>query len=237
MRNPLLLALLCALVGGLLLHVYLARFELELAGGEPRGIVMVTSDVAPGQVVTERMLSVRRLPERYLEERHIRERDLARVIGTRCTTGLDAGSALLWTDLDVANEGRTLASLVRSGMRAFALADHDLSFRGQLRAGDRVDVLWTGQDGSSLTRTMLQNVLVLSVGDELTRENGRREAAGNAPVTLSVSVADAQLLAHAQQRGRLRLVLRNPQDLALSEPGVVNDGNLLHAPPSQGGER
>jgi Flp pilus assembly protein CpaB len=37
-------------------------------------------------------------------------------------------------------------------------------------------------------------------------------------VTLSVDLAQAQLLAASEGRGALRLALRNPQDLALVEP-------------------
>jgi pilus assembly protein CpaB len=210
-----LLALGAALLGVGCLHVYLARYEHEVAGGAQHSVLVLTRDLAPGTVISRAALDYRDLPERYLEERHIEGRDLARVLGARASTALASGSTLLWSDLESARADHSLAGLVRVGMRAYALAARELRFDGLLRPGDRVDVLFT-PPGSG-TRTLLQNVLVLTVGGELTRDLGEdhRSPREGAAITLSLALEQAQQLAQSEGQGALRLVLRNPQDFSL----------------------
>ena len=216
-RRILFSALGAGVAGALCLHLYLARLEAELVGGAPQRIVVTTRDMALGETVTRGALSVRDLPERYVEERHVLATDLERVLGARLSGVLHTGSALLWSDLDVMQEGRTLAGLVRSGMRAYTLSETDTSFDGLLRPGDRVDVLWTASDSADAS-VILENALVLTVGADLgdpqVRE-AKRVRGGR--VTVSVTGEQAARLSRHQQRGRLRLLLRNPQDLLLVE--------------------
>lgn len=218
MNRAALVALLCALLGAGALHLYLRRYELEVAGGAPYEVVVATRDLALGEVITRSLLDLRELPERYLEERHITAEDQERIIGTRTTSAVRAGTSLLWSDLDVAHEGRTLAGLVRAGMRAYSLPERDVSFEGLLRPGDRVDVLFTPEVTQLASSTLVQNALVLTVGDDLGSSTHQGDAVAHQPgrVTLSVTLEQAQVLAHNEQRGTLRLALRNPQDLAIA---------------------
>lgn len=221
-----------ALLGASALHLYLSRYEREVAGGAPTAVVIATRDVALGDVITRTTLDVRELPERYVEERHIQLADLERVLGARATSAVASGSALLWSDLDVTQEGRTLSGLVRSGMRAFTLPERDVSFDGLLRPGDRVDVLFTPASLATGTVTLLQSVLVLTVGRDLggdaPRERGEEAQLGR--VTISVTMEQAQLLAHSERRGALRLALRNPQDLVLAEGVAATSDSALTSP-------
>jgi len=235
-RRATLTALLAGLLAAGVLPLYLRRHELALLGGAARSVVVVTRDLALGELISRAALDFRDLPERYVEERHIDAHDLERVVGTRSSAAVPSGSALLWSDLDLSLERRSLSSLVRAGKRAFTLPERDVGFDGLLRPGDRVDVLFT--QAASGTRTLLQSVLVLTVGDELgdhaelhplaARRSGR--------VTLSVGLEQAELLAASEGRGTLRLALRNPQDLALVEqtvpaPALNHDDGLL--PPAR----
>lgn len=231
-RKPTLIAFVLALLGAGALHFYLRRYELEIAGGTPTAVVVATRDLALGDVIARAALDVRELPERYVEERHVLADDLDRIVGARATASVGGGSTLLWSDLDVSQEGRTLSGLVRTGMRAFTLPERDVSFDGLLRAGDRVDVVFTPGSGASLgTVTLLQSALVLTVGGKLgddTRAEDESERFGR--VTLSVTAEQAQLLAHSERRGALRLALRNPQDLVLAE-GIAPSMDLDLAEP------
>ena len=140
MKTATVTAVLAALLGAGCLHLCLGRHEAELAGGAARTLLVVTRDLALGEVISRAALDFRDLPERYVEERHIEARDLERVLGTRAATAVTSGSSLLWSDLDDLQERHTLSSLVRAGKRAFMLPEREVSFDGLLRPGDRVDV-------------------------------------------------------------------------------------------------
>lgn len=226
-NKPLLIGIVTAALGGLALHVYLARFELEAAGGAPKQVVMVTHDLALGETITRSAVSLRALPEQYVEERHILAEQLERVVGTRITSQVASGSTLLWSDLDIMQGSRTLSGLVRAGMRAFTLPDRQVDFDGLLRPGDRVDLLFSAEGDLSETRTLLQNLLVLTVGADLGQDD-EQPTQRRGSVTLSVSIEQAQLIAHSVGRGSMRLALRNPQDLVLAD-GVAPTRSVVVA--------
>lgn len=237
-RKALLIAGVSAALGLVLLVVYQERFKNEASGGKPVPILVAVQDIAIGEPLTEAKLGVRNIPEAYLEDRHIRRSDIRRVIGVRVSMGIRANQAVLWTDLATSSDARRdLSSLVRTGMRAVTIrADATSTFGGLIRPGDRVDVLATlnrtNSEGERVTIPLLQNVLVLAAGRDTGGEaQAARVGTSSAPpanntsvspdsvsqVTLSTTVEEAALLIFAQDRGRLSLILRNPDDIAVVE--------------------
>ena len=227
-RKALLAAATAAVVGMGLLYLYMQRFEEEASGGIPVPILMATQDIPLGATITQDMLGIRNLPSSYVEERHIRSEDAQRILGVRVSMGVRASESILWTDLaTTSQQRRDLSGLVQSGMRAITVrADVTSAFGGLLRPGDRVDVLLTASRGSErgseqVTLSLLQNVLVLAVGqdtggdDEDGRRPGRRRR--STEVTMSVTVEQAQALTYSGRTGRLSLTLRNPDDIAVME--------------------
>jgi pilus assembly protein CpaB len=122
---------------------------------------------------------------------------------------------------------------VQQGSRAVALDGRSSDFQGLLRPGDRVDVLLTtGEKTQGTTVTLLQNLLVLSVGSNIARvdEEGSKSGLRGGGVTVSATLEQAQVLAQAGQHGRLTLVLRNSDDITVID-GLpeTNAANLLTA--------
>jgi len=222
-RKALLAALVIALLGVALLLLYKRRLEEQASGGAPVNVLMAVQDIPLGTVLTDRMLGMRTIPESYVEFRHIRASEAARIIGVRVSMEVKANESILWTDLaTTSGERRDLSSLVKSGMRAVTIrADATSAFGGLLRPGDRVDAFLTvareGEQGGRITIPLLQNVIVLAVGKDTGafEEGPARASSQISQITLSVTVAQAQVMAFATDRGRLSLVLRNPDDIAV----------------------
>ncbi|MDH5492196.1 MAG: Flp pilus assembly protein CpaB [Myxococcales bacterium] len=223
-RTALLAAVVVAFLGILLFGLYTKRFEQEVRGGEPISILMATTDIPLGEPLTRSVLGTRDIPESYIEDRHIRESDIERILGVKVSTALRSNQSLHWTDLSTTSqERRELSSLLREGMRAITVqATRSSAFGGLLRPGDRVDVLLTAiRPGGTeeITVPLLQNILALAVGadtggPDATDEQGRRQSRD---VTLAVTMEQAAMLTHAEKRGELQLVLRNPNDVAIIE--------------------
>jgi pilus assembly protein CpaB len=109
-----------------------------------------------------------------------------------------------------------LASLVQSGLRAVEIDSSVSDFDGLMRPGDRVDLLFTSGDnsgGKKSTVTLLQNLLVLSIGGSMEREAGSKRRGGGRGVTISSTLAQAQIITQAKTKGLLSLTLRNPDDV------------------------
>lgn len=221
-RKTLWLGLMSAALGAAVLQVYLARYEHELAGGAPRSVLISTRDLTLGETLARSSITVRSIPESYIEERHIRADSLEKILGARVTSAVGGGGAIFWSDLDTMQDGRTLAGLVRIGMRAFELAAQDVSFDGLLRPGDKVDIVFVSHEASGAS-TLLSNILVLTVGGDLGQYDEARKGERRGRVTLSVTPEQATVLAHKEGSGRFRLSLRNPQDAVVRESRDVRD--------------
>lgn len=233
-KSALLAALIMALLGGFLLFGYLRRFEDEASGGAPVKLLVARKQIEPGTVVTEEMLAVRVVPAAYVETRAVREAEKSRVVGLRMGTPVQANQTLLWTDLAItADDKRDLSSLVQPGMRAVGVraANDDRTF-ALIRPGDRVDVIATlPVEGSSARQSLvlLQNVLVLAVGIETSNDSNKSGAPAQQDLilNLSLTIPEAQLVALAQEKGRLSVALRNPDDLKTTDGVADLNSNLL----------
>lgn len=213
-------------------QLYFSRLEAEVSGGPKVAVLVAAADVPVGATLTEARLAVRDIPQAYVEGRQVKASELKKVVGARVTGGLQANETLLWTDLaKFSDHSRVLSGLVQQGSRAVAIDSRAADFQGLLRPGDRVDVLLTaGDKGSGSTATLLQNLLVLSVGSNIARvDDDAAKGGGRGGVTLSATLEQAQVLAQAEQRGRLTLVLRNSDDVTVVEGLPETTGANLFA--------
>jgi pilus assembly protein CpaB len=222
-RLQVLLSLTAAIGATTLGHFYLTRLERDVAGGAKVSVLVASEDVPMGSVLSEKSVALRELPQAYLESRHIRASEAKRVLGVRVTGGIKANEAVMWSDLaELQGPARTLSSLVQKGMRAVSIQGRASDFDGLLRPGDRVDVLFTAGskgDEPGSTVTLLQNLLVLSVGGSVGRadEEPKDVFGRGGSVTLGATVEQAQIVTNAKERGRLTLTLRNSNDITLVE--------------------
>jgi pilus assembly protein CpaB len=210
-------AIVAATLGVGLLLLYKKRFEEKALGGRPVPVVVATRDLPLGTAIDPSMLGTRVLPEAYVEARHIRSADAERIIGTPVSMGVKANEAVLWSDLaTTSQERRDLSALVKTGRRVLTIrADSSSTFGGLIRPGDSVDVLYTTtREGSAepVTIALLQNLLVLAIGRDTGSAAGDDQNKGS-EVSVSVTVEQAQVLAHAGGSGRMTLILRNPDDI------------------------
>ena len=111
--------------------------------------------------------------------------------------------------------GPGLAPMIPAGYRAVAVRVNDvIGVAGFIQPGMRVDVLASGRlpnMDDSVTRTILQNVVVLSAGQVLQPEP-KGQVINAQVVTLQVRPDEAEILALTSGEGRIQLVLRNSSD-------------------------
>jgi pilus assembly protein CpaB len=220
-RTALVVCASAATGAALLGHLYLERLEAEVSGGPKVALVVAAEDVPLGSRVTDKVLAVRDVPQAYVDPRQVRASDTKRILGVRLSSELKANDPVLWSDMNQSTGApRLLSGLVEHGMRAISFDARSSDFGGLLRPGDRVDVLFSEGDkgdGRS-TRTLLQNLLVLAVGSDISSVDEATPRGGRAgSVTLAVTVEGAQIITQARDQGRLSLTLRNPDDIATAD--------------------
>ncbi len=114
--------------------------------------------------------------------------------------------------------GAGLAATIPSGMRAVAIRVNEVvGVAGFVVPGMRVDVLISGLPPSAppnlgtLTKTILQNIEVLSAGQNI-QKDAEGKPVSVAVVNLLVTPEQAEILSLASNETRIQLVLRNPLD-------------------------
>jgi pilus assembly protein CpaB len=121
--------------------------------------------------------------------------------------------------------GAGLAPVIPVGMRAVTVRVNDVvGVAGFVLPGMRVDVLITGDPPGTtqrITRTVLQNILVLSAGKTIQTDSTGKPV--DAPsVTVLVSPTQAEILTLAGNTGRIQLVLRNGGDQNIEKTAGTN---------------
>jgi len=145
--------------------------------------------------------------------------DPKNAIGRGVIANIYNGEAILDNRLAPMGSGGGLAATIKEGMRACAVrVDEVVGVAGFVTPGMRVDVLVSGvppnansNNQDTQTRTILQNIEVLSAGTDI-----QKDAEGKPQqvqvVNLLVTPEQAQMLALASNQMRIQLVLRNPLD-------------------------
>jgi pilus assembly protein CpaB len=123
--------------------------------------------------------------------------------------------------------GMGLAPLIPPGMRAISVRVNDVvGVSGFVLPGMRVDVLVTGRPPNqqdTVTRTVLQNIAVLSAGQTI-QTDGKSQSMVVPVVTLLVDPQEAEALTLANNEGHIQLVLRNSTD----DKRAATPGRHLH---------
>jgi pilus assembly protein CpaB len=150
------------------------------------------------------------------------------LLGRGVVQAIYEGEPILETRLAPKGAGGGLAATIPTGMRAVAVRVNEvIGVAGFVLPGMRVDVLISGaapgptQAAGIQARTLLQNIEVLSAG-----QNIQRDAEGKPNpvqvVNLLVSPEQAETLSLASSETKIQLVLRNPLDKEIAKtPGTA----------------
>jgi pilus assembly protein CpaB len=149
--------------------------------------------------------------------------DPKNAIGRGVIANLFAGEAIVDSRLAPLGSGGGLAATIKEGMRACAVrVDEVVGVAGFVTPGMRVDVLVSGAppdakggNQETQTKTILQNIEVLSAGQDI-QKDGEGKPQSVQVVNLLVTPEQAQILALAANQMRIQLVLRNPLDTTIT---------------------
>jgi pilus assembly protein CpaB len=129
--------------------------------------------------------------------------------------------------------GGGLSVAIPEGMRAISVrVDDVVSVAGFVVPGTTVDVLVTGStaNGDSVTRTPLQGLRVLAVGQKVEQDREGKPQTYTV-VTLLVLPEEAEKLSMASTEGKIHLALRNTIDTKQANPPPVNRNSLFAGAP------
>lgn len=231
-KGLILLGLFLGLLSAVLVVVYLSQAGEggggEVSGAEVTPVVVASLDIAAGTRIIEGMVETKEIAVDTVLAGVFS--DTEGVIGQVARVPLVAGEQVITTKVTATGaaiadgENPPLAFVIPEGKRAVSIqVSNVIGASGLIRPGDSVDVILTMEvEGDRIAQTILQNVLVLSIDQDVTRavvsEGEEATVVGDGTevnpeattVTLAVSPAHGEVLtvAEACATPRLALALR-----------------------------
>ena len=168
--------------------------------------------------------------------------DVSKILGRGVITAIFAKEPIISSRLAPAGAGGGMAAMIPQGMRAVAVRVNEVvGVAGFVVPGMHVDVLISGNSPGgntslgTLTQTLLQNIEVLSAGQDFKKDNEGKPIAVQV-VNMLVTPTQAEQLSLAASSTSIQLVLRNPIDHEIAKtPGTAlqrlfSNGKLALAP-------
>lgn len=216
--------LLVVILGSLALACGMAVIFYRLLGGPKTGaqncnVVIAVSDLAVGATLRDQDVRIVSMPREFAPRGAFEQ--VAGLKGRVVISLVMKDEPLVSSRLAAAGAAPGLAPMIPPGYRAVSVRVNDvIGVAGFIQPGMRVDVLASGHlPGSEdcVTRTVLQNVTVLSAGQVLQPEP-KGQVINAQVVTLQVRPDEAEVLTLTSGEGRIQLVLRNSADHGVFSP-------------------
>jgi pilus assembly protein CpaB len=191
-------------------------------------IVVAAQSVSLGSRLTEADLRMAPWPRAVPLAGSFRK--LSDVVGRGVVIPMIPNEPVLDSKLAATGSGAGLTAAIPDGMRAVGVKVNDvIGVAGFVLPGSRVDVVVSGSPNKNgeleMSKVILENVQVLAAGQNVTSDvNGKPQNVQ--VVTLLVSPDESQKLALASVDGKIQLALRNPLDLARTNPQAVRRETL-----------
>jgi pilus assembly protein CpaB len=155
------------------------------------------------------------------------------LVGRGVVSNIFQGEPMLDARLAPKGAGAGLAATIPPGMRAVAIRVNEIiGVAGFVLPGMRVDVLIAGtapgvkQNVGTMSRTLLQNIEVLSAGQNI-QKDAEGKPVSVPVVNLLVTPEQAETLSLASTETKIQLVLRNPLDQQIVKTSGTAVTNLF----------
>ncbi len=190
-----------------------AGFSRRPRAGPQKAVVVAARALPLGSTLTRDSVKLRNVPEGLFPAGGFTR--IEDVLDRPVISAIQPDEPVVEARIAARGSGLGLAPLIPPGMRAMSVRVNDVvGVAGFVLPGMRVDVLVTGRPpgrNESFTRTVLQNLTVLSAG-QIFETDGKSQSINTPVVTLLVSPSDAETLTLANSEGHIQLVLRNSSD-------------------------
>ena len=231
----LIFAFVVASVASLLVYRALAnRAPTAKAAVATVQVVLAARDIEVGAVLKEEDVRLSDWPGALPGGAASKTQD---VVGRGVITPIFAKEPVIESRLAPKGAGGGLAAMIPPGMRAVPVRVNEVvGVAGFVVAGMRVDVLISGTkpNGDSglgtLTRTLLQNLEVLSAGTDFKKDPEGKPMQVQV-INLLVTPEQAEILSLASSQTQIQLVLRNPLDHDVAKTPGTALGLLFGARP------
>jgi len=195
-------------------------------------VLVSNQNIVENQALEPGMFDQKEFPKLYVQPNYIA--DYESLKDTIAAVPIAQGEMLITTKLQFLGVKTGLAPVISRGKRAVSIVANSLNSVGKLiKPGDRIDVIASipiteNNQQKNIIKTIMQDTLVLSIGDYINTDNQAFEARGDfgqcvqirkagtdkqfGNITVEVTPKEAQYLIGIASMAQLFYSLRNPND-------------------------
>lgn len=226
--NPIFLMLAIALFLGLSaafgIWQYLTKTKKEVKDlAKTQKIVVASKEIMAGIVIMAEHLTTQEVPVQTIPQGSIPR--IQPLIGRITKGSIQPNEILTETKLVPQGTAGGLAGIIPPGMRALTIKVNDeTGIAGFVKPGARVDILSIRRGNDTVSKIIMENVLVIAVGNELYDPNkvSAPDAMIVPQITVALDTTSSEKLALAASSSQLRLLLRPHGDRAVVASQGVN---------------
>jgi len=232
----LMLALGCGLVASIGITQVIGNRATEPAAptGDSTPIFVALEEVPFGEPLTPQVLRLENWPKDKVPAGALSR--IEDIEGRRSRTKLYAGEPVLENKLFAKGASEQgYSTVIPKGYRVVAVKVDKVSGSGLILPGDRVDLLVHLIRNPSRgilktsTRTILQNIKVFAVNDVVETQGQDEKKITAQTISLLVSPDHAQMIMLAEELGKIRLIMRSPEDDDVAKVLDTTPSELLDA--------
>ena len=226
---PLILSIALGTAAVLMVRNYITGENNAMNKGlEPVRIVVARRNIPANEPLEVEWVAARAVPKKFVHANAIYPEEVDLIISRELVYPVRAGDPILWMDFKGGERYRGFSTMIKESERAMTVRVDEMStIAGLIQPGDHIDMLGTfkrtsdsrdSRNEMETTITLLQNVVVLAIGQITSARSGmRKDRSASGMLTILVTPEEAALLIHAQRVGKLYNVLRNPEDIETFE--------------------
>jgi len=202
----------------ILVYNYLQGIEKKMAIQDGVSVIIAKTDIAPKTKITAEMVSEVKVPPAYVQPGVVQSLD--KVVGIVAREAIVSGEQV--SERRLVREGKSVGftGIIPYDKRAVTVAVTEMTgVAGFIKPGDCVDVIVTFDTmavGDNVSNIIMQNILVLAVNREMEinvaetapAKESTKELNKMGTVTIAVTPGEAIKLSLAEDKGKVRLVLR-----------------------------
>ncbi len=204
---------------------------------EPVKVVVASAKIGQGETITNQFLKEKIIPKQYAQPKYISDKKDFYVDGNPyfiSTIQIEEGEQITSSKIIPVSFGTGVSNIIPEGKRAMTLIFDTQEINGIITAGNKVDLLsiveyeTKNKEFEEAACIAAQDLLVLSVGTNImgtVNQDTDETVSVNIPVTLAVSLEQAQKILLAREKGTIKIILRPLSDnvIVQNKPIKIND--------------
>ena len=231
MKKNIILIVVLALFSAMFATLYLYDVgQQNKSMSEKVAVVVANQRIEQGQIITDSMIKQKIVPKQYAQPNYISEIKDFYIDGNPAYISIvpfEEGEQITSSKMSSVISGFGLANTIPDNKKAITILFNNQEVNGIITSGSKVDLISIIEYENKNQRleeaacVVAQNLLVLAVGNDIIGSAKKTEdemtVSVNIPVTVAVSMEEAQKIVLAQEKGILKIVLRAAPTIKFSK--------------------